>query len=141
MYRNIPKKKLCQNISKIVYCSVSKCHVSRPLKYCQSRKPHTVTRYINTQLVHITKEKQWVCKICTDVTKFSNFPIKFLKKLKNENFWFLSEAEITKILFINVMLYLLRHLLGLFSHFSNQNFYIIRLLKTTHPIEFLDSLN
>jgi hypothetical protein len=36
-------------------------------------------------------------------------------------------------------IYLLRYLLGLFSHVFSQNFYIIRILKTTHP--FLDSSN
>ena len=38
-------------------------------------------------------------------------------------------------------LYLLRGPPVIFCHFFSQNFYIIRLLKTTHPIKFLGSSN
>ena len=61
---------------------------------------------------------------------------------KTENVYF----HLIKMLFIQtwvamVYIYLLQYLLGLLSHFFSQNFYIIRLLKTTRPIEFLDISN
>ena len=39
------------------------------------------------------------------------------------------------------IIYPLRYLLGLLCHYFSQHYYIIRLLKTTHPIAFLDSSN
>jgi hypothetical protein len=39
------------------------------------------------------------------------------------------------------ILYLLRYLLGLLFFFFSQHFYLMRLLKTTYPTQFLDSSN
>ena len=51
------------------------------------------------------------------------------------------QKSFRSIIFLVDNLYRLQGLLAHFSHFLRQNFYRIRLLKTTHPIKFLDSSN
>ena len=64
-----------------------------------------------------------------------------------EFFMYASQHEICKLMFVwltkDIFDYLLLsyRLRVVFCHFFSHNFYIIRISKTTHPIEFLDNSN
>jgi hypothetical protein len=68
-----------------------------------------------------------------DSHKLDSFEIEKLKTGKQN-------SPLNLIVSTTIM-YLSQYLLGLFSQFFSQNFHIIWLSKTTHPIEFLDCSN